>query len=105
MWQGWVAGILGLWGIISPFIFKTRTGNMANDIIVGILVAIAGFTVIKEHAWQGWLAGILGIWWIIAGLIPALTTGAGNIWNDIIVGILVAIAGFTALGKGQSATA
>ncbi|MCD6427603.1 MAG: SPW repeat protein [Caldisericaceae bacterium] len=99
MWQGWVAGILGLWGIISPFIFKTRTGNMANDIIVGIIVAIAGFTVIKERAWQGWLAGILGIWWIIAGLIPALTTGAGHIWNDIIVGILVAIAGFTALRK------
>lgn len=99
MWQGWVAGILGLWGIVSPAIFKTRTGNLWNDIIVGIIVAISGFTMVKERTWQGWLAGILGIWWIIAGCIPALTTGAGRIWNDIIVGILVAIAGFTAVSK------
>ncbi len=105
MWQGWTVGILGIWGIIAPFIIKTRTGNMWNDIIIGIIVAVVGFMMIREHAWQGWTAGILGIWWIIAGFIPPLTTGAGNIWNDIIVGVIVAIAGFAALGKGNTATA
>ena len=48
MWQGWTVGILGIWGIIAPFIIKTKTGNMWNDIIVGVIVAIAGFAALGK---------------------------------------------------------
>jgi len=102
MWQGVIAGILGIWGIISAFLIKARTGNFWNDLIVGIVVAVMGFAMVGKKAWQGWTAVILGIWWIIAGFIQGLTTGTGNLVNDIVVGIIVAIAGFAALGKGAA---
>lgn len=99
MWQAWTNGILGLWLFIAAFLSFTPKGNMWDDLIVGIIVGIAGFTMIKAKAWQGWTAGILGIWLIIAAFIPGLQAHVGNMWNGIIVGILLMIAGFGALGK------
>jgi len=77
-------------------------GNLWNDLIVGVIVGIAGFTMIKEKSWQGWTAGILGIWLIIAAFIPSLQAHAGNMWNCIIVGVLLMVAGFGAFeGQGR----
>ncbi len=99
MWQGWVVGILGVWQFIVAFLKFTPTVNMWDNIIVGIIAAIAGFWMVKDKPWQGWISGIVSLWLIIAGFIPALTKGSGVLWNDIIVGIILAIAGFAALGK------
>lgn len=99
MWQAWVNGILGIWLVIAAFLNFSPTGNMWDNLIVGIIVGVLGFTMIKTKAWQGWLSGIVGIWLIIAAFIPSLQAHTGNLWNDLIAGILVAIAGFGALGK------
>jgi len=40
MWQNWIIGILGIWLIIASFIIN---GNLVNELIVGIAVAILGF--------------------------------------------------------------
>lgn len=99
MWQAWVNGILGIWLVIAAFLNFAPTGNMWDNLIVGIIVGILGFTMVKVKPWQGWLAGIVGIWLIIAAFIPGLQAHTGNLWNDLISGILVIIAGFGALGK------
>jgi hypothetical protein len=102
MWQAWTVGILGLWLVIAAFLPFSPDGNLWNNLIVGIIVAVSGFTAIKEKNWQGWTAGILGIWLIIAAFIPEIQAHTGNMWNGIIVGILLMIAGFGALeGKGH----
>ncbi|RLD16818.1 hypothetical protein DRI50_00915 [candidate division KSB1 bacterium] len=102
MWQAWVNGILGVWLFIAAFLNFAPNGNLWNHLIVGVIAAIAGFTMINKKAWQGWLSGIMGIWLIIAAFIPALQAHAGNMWNGIIVGILLMIGGFGALsGSGQ----
>ncbi len=108
MWQGWVNGILGAWIFISAFFTFAPRGNMWNDIIVGVVTAIVGFLMVKERPWQGWLTGLLGIWLIIAGFIPGLQMHTGNLWNHIIVGVLMMIGGFGALttrGTGTHAPA
>jgi len=99
MWQAWTNGILGLWLVIAAFLPFSATGNLWDDLIVGVIVGIAGFTMAKAKAWQGWTAGILGIWLIIAAFIPALQAHVGNMWNGIIVGVLLMVAGFGAMGK------
>ncbi len=101
MWQAWTNGILGAWLFIAVFFNFSATGNLWNDLIVGVIVGFAGFSMIKEKSWQGWTAGILGIWLIIAAFIPALQEFNGNLWNGIIVGILLMVAGFGALTSGQ----
>lgn len=40
MWQSWLIGILGTWMIIASF---TISGNVINELIVGMAVAILGF--------------------------------------------------------------
>jgi hypothetical protein len=96
-WLGWTSGILGLWLLLSPFLGLGPKGNFWNDLIVGVVVAIVGFGMVQAASWQGWTAGFLGLWLIIAAFIPGVVTGAGLLWNDIIVGLIIAIAGFTAL--------
>jgi hypothetical protein len=102
MWQAWTIGILGVWLFIAAFLNFAASGNLWNNLIVGIIVGIAGFTMIKAKSWQGWTAGILGIWLIIAAFIPSLQAHMGNMWNGIIVGILLMIAGFWALPGKKS---
>ncbi len=103
MWQAWVNGILGIWLFIAAFLNLGAKGNLWDDLIVGIIVAVVGYLMIKEKPWQAWLSIIVGIWLIIAAFIPSLVVGAGNMWNLIISGVLVMIAGFGALGGGQKA--
>jgi len=95
MWQGWLSGILGLWSIVAAFVLTgSKTGNIINDLILGIVWFIAGFTLTKM--WNGWVVGILGIWFVISAFIfPAAATA--NFWNDLIVGIIVAVVGFLSL--------
>ena len=40
MWQNWITGVLGTWLIISAF---TIQGNLVNELLVGMAVAILGF--------------------------------------------------------------
>ncbi len=101
MWQAWTTGILGLWLIVAAFLKLGPTGVLWDNLIVGIIVAIAGFAMVKVKSWQGWTAGILGLWLIVAAFIPSLRAYTPNLWDDLIVGILVAIAGFGAMGGGN----
>jgi len=40
MWQAWMTGILGVWLIIASFIIS---GNIMNQLIVGVAIAVLGF--------------------------------------------------------------
>jgi hypothetical protein len=40
MWQNWIIGLLEIWMIVASF---TINGNLVNELIVGIAVAILGF--------------------------------------------------------------
>lgn len=91
----WILGILGVWLILAAFLAFGATGNLWNNVLVGAVVALVSLT--GERSPWGWVAGVVGLWTIVAGFIPALVTGAGLIWNNLIVGVLVLIAAF-ALG-------
>ncbi len=103
--EAWTNGVLGTWLFIAAFLNFGATGNMWDNLIVGIIVAIVGFAMIKEKAWQGWTAGIMGLWLIIAAFIPALQLTTGNMWNDAISGIIIAIAGYGAIGGASKSEA
>jgi hypothetical protein len=40
MWQAWMTGVLGLWLIVASF---TLSGNIMNQLIVGVAIAVLGF--------------------------------------------------------------
>lgn len=87
--------ILGFWLIIAPFVFEAPTSDLWNDIIVGAaIVFLAGYNYYRETDQQPMSTGsaglnlLLGFWLIVA---PFITGVSGRLlWNDVIVGILVA---------------
>jgi SPW repeat-containing protein len=92
-----------VWLALTPFLGLGQAGNLWDDLIVGTVVAIVGFWMKGDRSWQGWLAGLLGLWMIVAAFIPDLVAGAGLTWNNLVVGLVIAAAGFAALGGGAQA--
>lgn len=98
MLQGWTNGILGAWILTSAFFNFTPNGNLLNDFLVGLTAAIAGFTAIKEKPWQGWLTGVTAVYLVLAGFVWVLVTSPGSLYSGMIVGIILMIGGFGAVG-------
>jgi hypothetical protein len=100
-WQAWIIGLLGLWLIAAAFLKFDSAVNLWNNLLVGLIVGILGYTIIKQKIWQSWTCMVLGVWMIIAAFVPSLTIDKGYLWNDIISGIIITIGGFGALGKSK----
>lgn len=100
--NGWIIGIVGLWLIISALIGFTPLFILWSNILSGAIIAITGFSFIKQKPELGWVAGILGIWILISAFFPGLHTAPGLLWNGILVGAVVAIDGFVTLGGRAS---
>ena len=93
-YNGWIAGILGLWPFVATFLRLGPTAYSLNDIIVGLIVLVAGFRFVQGEPLQAWIACILGFWLIVAACIPGLVSGIGLYLNNIIVGLVIAAVGF-----------
>lgn len=104
--------LLGLWefGDIAALLvpgFGRIPAYLWNHIIVGLMLIIVGVWSARTKDARTaktmyWIAVGAGVWLIIGSLIfryPAISVG---LWNDIIVGILVAILGvWAALSSPQ----
>ncbi len=99
MWQSWTNAILGIWLTSAAFLGLDPVLSIWNDLIVGVVVAISSLTIMKERQWQGWLAMVFGAWMIIAVFIRPLTGGIGYVYNDLISGLIITIAGFASMGR------
>ena len=89
-------GIAAVWEIAAPFVlgYSSQTAPMANDVVVGILIAVVasarGFG-LYSLSWMGWLFVAFGIWLVAS---PFLLTYAGTpMVNDLVVGIALVILG------------
>lgn len=101
---GIVIGILGIWLIIAGIIGLGQPGNFWNGWIVGILVAILGFAIVGREGAEGIVIGILGLRVLAIAFIPALNTAAVARWEDIVVGIILAIIGFVISRRAVTST-
>lgn len=97
----WLAGLnalLGAWLIAVPFIFEVESDiGMWNHIIVGAaILVLSGYNAMQADeddpgsTWAAAGSSLLGLWMIVA---PFLFTVGDPIvfWNDIVVGIVVAV--------------
>jgi hypothetical protein len=90
----WVNVLLGIWLIISPFVvqFARLPAVMWNNMIVGIVIAILALihsSMPRQAGWS-WANVVLGIWMIISPFaLGAMTTAI--LWNNIILGVVIAI--------------
>ncbi len=103
-WAYWLAGLSGLWLLISPWVLQYTLIGRAfwTAVILGALILIFSFIrpfVPDRGHWIWWVVGILGILAFISPWVLAFVYLPGAFWSEVIVGaiavIVAAIAIFT----------
>jgi uncharacterized protein YbjQ (UPF0145 family) len=98
----WIGGVAaGVWLLISPFILGFSGGGAAtiNNVILGIGIGVLALIVAvarpaAESAWGNalvWIVGLAGIWVIISPFALGFANGGVANWNNVILGIIVAV--------------
>lgn len=90
----WINVLLGIWVIISPFVvqFGRLPAALWNNVIVGIVIAVLALirtSTPRQVGWS-WANVVLGIWMIISPFALGVMTTA-ILWNNIILGIVIAL--------------
>ena len=90
--SSWVNIVLAIWVIISPFVLafsspRVMWSNVATGIIVGIL-AIIRSSVRNQPGWS-WITALIGIWLILSPFVFGVVSGA-TLWNNVVLGIIIA---------------
>lgn len=89
--------LLGIWLVIAPFAlgYSAIGSALWNDIIFGaVIVLLAGMRAAGEgyrQAWPSWANVIIGLWLIAAPFVLGYSLITQALWNDVIIGIAVAI--------------
>ena len=99
MVQKKIIGLLGIWLIISIFIFQAANENLLNLLFSGILSAISGLTLTVKKTVKGWISGSLGLWLIISAFTPFITKIPWRYINSSIIGVLFILIGFVNFEK------
>ncbi len=85
--------ILGVFLLISPWIFKFEPGHLTqNAMITGIVMAVLAIAALAAFAvWEEWLNLIVGLWAIISPWVVGFQTNHTATTVHVIVGVLVAV--------------
>lgn len=93
----WVNVLLGIWIVISPFVlgYSNRIAIMWNDVATGGAIFLLS---LGRWAGPSVLVVLLGIWLIISPFVLGASRPVA-VWNNFILGIIVAIVALTAAGR------
>lgn len=96
--------LAGLYIAISPWAvhFSTQRNITANNLIIGLAVALigAGLAMAPERTYRlAWILAPLGLWLLISPWVVTQTHSAraGIVWNNCWLGALVALLGLAAM--------
>ena len=88
--SSWINIVLSTWVIVSPFVLAFHSSKtILNNVVVGSVVGILAFIGWGMHqtGWS-WLNLILGMWLVISPFMLFLSGAA--MWNNVILGIIIA---------------
>lgn len=105
----WANFILGVWLVIAPFalVYRGISAALWDNVIVGIIIAVlaAWRALGKESVGMtvtSWAVAVLGLWTLSAPFALRYQSNAHAMWNDVIVGIVLAIiATYRALDRSR----
>src|SRR3954469_7890715 len=90
----WLNFILGIWLIVSPFVFLYRGISEAlwDNVVVGILVALLAIWRAVADDTEGmtivsWVMALLGLWTLISPFVLGYSQTRNAMLNDVVVGV------------------
>lgn len=119
-WASWLAGLVGLWVLVSPFVLEgtiTEGNPMWSNVVGGLVILVLGaygaFAIRSRAETEtntpgelgGWIAALSGLW---IGVSPFLLSGEiaeGNpLFSNVVAGLmallLAAYAGYYLHSRG-----
>jgi hypothetical protein len=93
-WPDAVNLVLGVWLIVSPWILAYAAEQIPsrNAIVAGVVVAVAAAAALFAfRLWEEWVNVALATWLIASPGVLEFSTHQAAMWNQVIVGLLVAI--------------
>lgn len=106
-WASWLAALVGLWVLVSPFVLSGAFGSgtpMYSTAIGGVVVlglSAFGAYSIRTGAETppnslgeigGWLAALLGLWMAVSPFVLTGEIASGTpMWSNVVAGILAAV--------------
>lgn len=86
-WPRWVNFLIGIWLIISAFVWPHTAGAQTNTWILGVLIAIAAIWAMFTPTVR-FLNTILALWLFFSTLVIRHTEAA-TLWNNLICAVVV----------------
>lgn len=94
----------GTYAAISPWVvgFHAQNPLTANDLIVGIAIALLAFTAMRERTEaRSWVCALMGIWLIVSPwAVQNVDRTTGVLVSNIVVGAFIVLAGAAAAALG-----
>lgn len=117
-WASWLAGVVGLWVLASPFVLDGSVGsgtpmwsNVAAGIVILVLAAFGAYALRADGGmpasgeWSGWIAALAGVWILVSPFVMSGSIGEGTVMYSNVAGgaialILAAYAGYVHHSRG-----
>ncbi|PMQ14654.1 SPW repeat protein [Janthinobacterium sp. AD80] len=93
-WQDQAILLLGLWLVVSPWVFSypQSSPQMVNAFVSGLVIAIlAAFDLYKTYFWAVVVNLLVGVWVAASPWILRLAEQRMVMWNELVVGIAVVV--------------
>ncbi len=84
--------LAGIWLILTPFLLGFSGALRTSDIVFGVIIAVLALIRVsspEDMPSLSWANMIFGLWILISPFFLG-SLGVGILWNNIIVGIIVA---------------
>ncbi len=91
-WQDGVSVLVGVWLVISPWVFGYFgiTAAMLTSVVLGVIIAVdAGAALLKFHEWEEWVSMVMSVLLIMSPWLFDYAAMAPAAWNHVVVGLLV----------------
>ena len=93
-WQDQLILLLGLWLIVSPWVYSYPQGSqqMINAVVSGLVIAVlAAFDLYKTYFWAVVVNLLVGVWVAVSPWILRLAEQRVVLWNELLVSIAVVV--------------
>jgi hypothetical protein len=108
VWISWTNVALGIWLVVSAFVFRHPTGaGITENIVTGLFVSLAALWAARAFRPRvsliaSWTVALTGLWVLVAPFALGYERESAAVANDVIVGLaVVALGSASILAKAK----
>jgi hypothetical protein len=86
-----ISSVLGLWMIVSAFLWPHSPAQFSNACFAGGLVLFSALVARRGRPWAMYLVAAVGLWLLVSSLL--LRASAATLWNNLVIGLSLFVLG------------